>query len=99
MRLSKEVKNRIKQETEKILWEEKKKQELLNTNIDYNFLQTLINKTNENPDLVITIYFKSGDKMILQSQFKEDRTIDYYNGSPAINELEEKKRKSIGLKT
>ena len=67
MRLSKEIKNRIKQETEKILWEEKKKQELLNTNIDYNFLQTLINKTNENPDLVITIYFKSGDKMILQN--------------------------------
>lgn len=90
MRLSKEIKSRIKQETEKILWEEKKKQELLNTNIDYNFLQTLINKTNENPDLVITIYFKSGDKMILQSQFKEDRTIDYYNGSPSINELEVK---------
>ena len=90
MRLSKEIKNRIKQETEKILWEEKKKQELLNTNIDYNFLQTLINKTNENPDLVITIYFTSGDKMILQSQFKEDRTIDYYNGSPSINELEVK---------
>lgn len=90
MRLSKEIKNRIKQETKKILWEEKKKQELLNTNIDYNFLQTLINKTNENPDLVITIYFKSGDKMILQSQFKEDRTIDYYNGSPSINELEVK---------
>ena len=88
MRLSKEVKNRIKQETEKILWEEKKKQELLNKNIDYNFLQTLINKTNENPDLVITIYFKSGDKMILQSQFKEDRAVDYYNGSPSINELE-----------
>ena len=88
--MSKEIKNRIKQETEKILWEEKKKQELLNTNIDYNFLQTLINKTNENPDLVITIYFKSGDKMILQSQFKEDRTIDYYNGSPSINELEVK---------
>ena len=90
MRLNKEIKSRIKQETEKILWEEKKKQELLNTNIDYNFLQTLINKTNENPDLVITIYFKSGDKMILQSQFKEDRTIDYYNGSPSINELEVK---------
>lgn len=90
MRLSKEVKNRIKQETEKILWEEKKKQELLNTNIDYNFLQSLINKTNENPDLVITIYFKSGDKMILQSKFKEDKTIDYYNGNPSINEMEVK---------
>ena len=90
MRLSKEIKNRIKQETEKILWEEKNNQQLLNTKIDDNFLQTLINKTNENPDLVITIYFKSGDKMILQSQFKEDRVIDYYNGSPSINELEVK---------
>lgn len=88
MRLSKEIKNRIKQETEKILWEEKKKQELLNKEIDYNFLQTLINKCNDNPDLVITIHFKSGDKMVIQTKYKENNYSSIgYDGEPSVSEL------------
>ena len=90
MRVSKDIKNKIKKYTEELLYEEKKKQELLNTNIDYNFLQTLINKCYENPDLAITIYFKSGDRMVLQTKHKET---DYlaassYDGEPSINEME-----------
>ena len=90
MRVSKDIKNKIKKYTDELLYEEKKKQELLNTNIDYNFLQTLINKCYENPDLAITIYFKSGDRMVLQTKHKET---DYlaessYDGEPSINEME-----------
>ena len=90
MRVSKDIKNKIKKYTDELLYEEKKKQELLNTNIDYNFLQTLINKCYENPDLAITIYFKSGDRMVLQTTHKET---DYlaassYDGEPSINEME-----------
>lgn len=87
--LNKEIKNKIKKYTDELLYEEKKKQELLNTNIDYNFLQTLINKCYENPDLAITIYFKSGDRMVLQTKHKET---DYslgasYDGEPSIMEI------------
>ena len=90
MRMSKEIKNKIKKYTEELVWEEKKKQELLNKEIDYNFLQTLINKCNDNQDLVITIYFKSGDRMVLQTKYKNN---DYfagssYDGEPSINEME-----------
>lgn len=90
MRVSKDIKNKIKKYTDELLYEEKKKQELLNTNIDYNFLQTLINKCNENPDLAITIYFKSGDRMVLQTKHKEtDYLADSsYDGEPSINEME-----------
>lgn len=89
MRLSREIKNKIKKATEEIIYEEKKKQELLNTEIDYNFLQLLINKTNANPDLVIDITFKSGDKMRLFTQYKNNSpTYDDYDGEPAVNELE-----------
>lgn len=89
MRISKEIKDKIKKYTEEVIWEEKKKQELLNTNIDYNFLQSLIKKCNDNPDLVITIHFKSGDKMVLQTKYKDNNypSMDY-DGEPAINELE-----------
>lgn len=88
--LNKEIKNKIKKYTDELIFEEKKKREFLNTNIDYNFLQTLINKCNENPDLAITIYFKSGDRMVLQTKHKET---DYlgnssYDGEPSVNELE-----------
>ena len=90
MRISREIKNKIKKYTDELLYEERKKRELLNTNIDYNFLQTLINKCNEKQDLAITIYFKSGDRMVLQTKHKET---DYlanssYDGEPSINEME-----------
>ena len=89
MRVSKEVKDKIKKYTEELVWEEKKKQELLNKEIDYNFLQTLINKCNDNPDLVITIHFKSGDRMILQTKLKETNYSGaVYDGEPSINEMD-----------
>ena len=89
MRLSKEIKDKIKKYTDELIWEDKKKQELLNKEVDYNFLQTLINKCNDNPDLVITIYLKSGDKMVLQTKYKESSYNGAtYDGEPSINEME-----------
>ena len=91
MRLvNKEIKSKIRKYTDELIFEEKKKQELLNTNIDYNFLQTLINKCNENPDLAITIYFKSGDRMTLQTKHRETNYLadSSYDGEPSVNELE-----------
>lgn len=90
MRMPKEIKDKIKKYTDELLWQEKKKQELLNKEIDYNFLQSLINKCNDNPDLVITIHFKSGDKMVLQTKYKENNYASgaSYDGEPSINELD-----------
>ena len=88
--LNKDIKNKIRKYKAELLWEERKRQELLNTNIDYNFLQTLINKCNENPDLAITIYFKSGDRMTLQTKHRETNYLadSSYDGEPSVNELE-----------
>lgn len=88
--LNKEIKNKIKKYTDELIFEEKKKRELLNKEIDYNFLQALINKCNENPDLAITIYFKSGDRMVLQTKHREMNYLadSSYDGEPSVNELE-----------
>lgn len=88
--LNKEIKNKVRKYKAELLWEERKRQELLNTNIDYNFLQTLINKCSENPDLAITIYFKSGDRMVLQTKHRETNYLaeSSYDGEPSVNELE-----------
>ena len=89
MRVSKDIKDKVKKYTEELVWEEQKKQELLNKEIDYNFLQTLINRCNDNPDLVITIYLKSGDKMVLQTKYKESSfTGASYDGEPSVNEMD-----------
>ena len=87
--MDKEIRNKVRKYKAELLWEERKRQELLNTNIDYNFLQTLINKCNENPDLAITIYFKSGDRMTLQTKHKETNYLlnASYDGEPSIMEI------------
>lgn len=89
MRLSKEIKDKIKKYTDELIFEEKKKQELLNTNIDYGYIQKLLNMCNDNPDLIITIHFKSGDKLVLQTKYKENNySGTAYDGEPSINEME-----------
>lgn len=40
--------------------EDREKARLLNCGVDYNYLQTLINKMNVNPDLTVTIKTKDG---------------------------------------
>lgn len=89
MRLSKDIKDKIKKYTDELIFEEKKKQELLNTNIDYGYIQKLLNMCSDNPDLVITIHFKSGDKLVLQTKYKESSYNGAaYDGEPSINEME-----------
>lgn len=89
MRLSKDIKDKIKKYTDELIFEEKKKQELLNTNIDYGYIQKLLNMCNDNPDLVVTIYFKSGDKLVLQTKYKENNySGSAYDGEPSINEMD-----------
>lgn len=88
MRISKEAKEKIKKITEEILWEERKKKEILDKNIDYDFLQTLINKCDNNPDLTVTVYLKNNQKIVIQTK-KNIRNYDYeYDGEPSVNELE-----------
>ena len=88
--LNKEIKNKIKKYTDDLIFEEKKKQELLNTNIDYGYIQKLLNMCSDNPDLVVTIYFKSGDRMTLQTKHRETNYLadSSYDGEPSVNELE-----------
>ena len=90
MRLSKDIKDKIKKYTDELLFDEKKKKELLNTNIDYGYIQKLLNMCNENPDLAVTIYFKSGDRITLQTKQRETNYLadSSYDGEPSINELE-----------
>lgn len=48
--------------------EDREKARLLNCDLDYNYIQTLINKMNMNPDLVITIRTKDGAAINMRKQ-------------------------------
>lgn len=84
--LDKETRNRIKEETRKIKWEAKKKQELLNTGIDYNFLQSLIDRAATN-NVEILINFKSGDRMTIRQRPQQVFSYEGYNGEPTLEEI------------
>ena len=88
--MDKEIRNKVRKYKAELLWEERKRQELLNTNIDYGYIQKLLNMCSDNPDLAITIYFKSGDRMTLQTKHRETNYLadSSYDGEPSVNELE-----------
>lgn len=50
--------------------EDREKARILDCNLDYNYLQTLINKVNKNPDLRVTIRTNDGATIILDN-FKQ----------------------------
>ena len=87
MFLSKEARQKIKKAQEEIIYEEKKRKELLNKEVDYNFLQSLMDKCNNNPDLVIEIRLKSGDIVTLKTKYKEEKNYSGYDGNPIVEEI------------
>lgn len=84
--IDKETKQKIKEEKRRLLWEAKKKQELLNTGIDYNFLQSLIDRAATN-NVEILINFKSGDRMTIRQRPQQVFSYEGYNGEPTLEEI------------
>lgn len=64
----------IEQDAEKhiVTQEDREKARLLDCNLDYNYLQTLLNKMNVNSDIVISIKTKDGAIITIRKQEKED---------------------------
>lgn len=87
--MNKELKKKINQATKEIIAEEKKKQQLVNRNLDYDFLQTLINRCDTN-GLVVKIILKDGTVIQLATQKQRDEYSDGYDGEPSVGELEVK---------
>lgn len=64
----------VEQDVEKhvVTQEDREKARLLDCNLDYNYLQTLLNKMNVNSDIVISIKTKDGAIITIRKQEKED---------------------------
>lgn len=64
----------VEQDAEKhvVTQEDREKARLLDCNLDYNYLQTLLNKMNINSDIVISIKTKDGAIITIRKQEKED---------------------------
>lgn len=64
----------VEQDAEKhvVTQEDREKARLLDCNLDYNYLQTLLNKMNVNSDIVISIKTKDGALITIRKQEKED---------------------------
>lgn len=70
--MDKETKKKIKEATQSILAEEKMKKRFLKEELDYNYLQYMINRADVNPNLVIDIVMNNGTKITIYTK-KEER--------------------------
>lgn len=63
-------------ESKKQYAEEKRKQHFLNKSIDYQYLEELVQKINENPLLRISVHLTDGTRLELNTKPKKEK-LDY----------------------
>ena len=70
-------------------YEEKQRKRLLETQLDYGALQSMIDRAEENPDLVIKITLNNGTRLEVTSRKRNTRTSfsDYINGEDDVLEI------------
>lgn len=70
-------------------YEEKQRKRLLETQLDYGALQSMIDRAEENPDLVIKITLNNGTRLEVTSRKRNARTSfsDYINGEDDVLEI------------
>ena len=69
--------------------EDKQIKRLINTDLDYSYLQWMLDKAEENPDLMIRVTLKDGKKIEMLSKKKKNATsiFDYINGEDDVLEI------------
>lgn len=67
--------------------EDREKARLLNCDVNYTYLQTLINKMTNVPDLVVTIKHKDGQTVVLRRIGQEEADNDLINNELTIEPL------------
>ena len=61
--------------------EAKEKKRLINHNMDVSFLEKIIKKCNDNPNLKVEIFLKSGDRILLRSYEQKQSVANLINGA------------------
>ena len=93
MLISRETRKKIAEYEKKLIWEEKKKKQLVDKKIDYEFLKYLMDESVKDIDgdreLLIKIRFHNGDVMELTSRSPHrDKTVYAFDGNPNVMEIE-----------
>lgn len=92
MILSRETRKKIAEYEKKLIWEEKKKKQLVDKKIDYEFLKYLMDESVKDIDgdreLTIKIRFHNGDVMELSSRTPhKNETFYAFDGNPTVMEI------------
>lgn len=66
----------------KLKEDEKQRKRLINTKLDYGHLQWMLDKAENNPDLMISVTMKNGEKVEMLTKKRKHTTSlsDYING-------------------
>lgn len=84
---SKELKQKFKELEKQLIEEDRRKNLLLSKELNYGYLQELLDRVDNNPNLTITVVLKSGDKLILQQKQNVNNPFNNFNGEPTEEEI------------
>ena len=73
----------------KLKEDEKQRKRLINTKLDYGHLQWMLDKAENNPDLMIRVTTKNGEKVEMLTKRRKQTTslADYINGKDDVLEI------------
>ena len=73
----------------KLKEDEKQRKRLINTKLDYGHLQWMLDKAENNPDLMIRVTMKNGEKVEMLTKRRKQTTSlsDYINGEDDVLDL------------
>lgn len=90
MRLDKETKKLLKESQEQILREQRMKRRFLNENLDYRFIEYMLEKIDADPSIVCDITLNNGHRIMIARKKQENQgTENLFNGEIAVGDIRE----------
>ena len=90
MRIDKETKRLLKESQEKIIREQKMKKRFLGTELDYRFIEYMLEKIDVDPNLVCDITLNNGHRIVIaRKKQQSESTENLFNGEIAVGDIRE----------
>lgn len=77
--MDKEIRKKIKEVQKQVIAEEKAKKRFLDTKLDYNYLQYMINQVDADDNLVVEVILNDGTQIKISKKKVKDNSISVFN--------------------
>lgn len=77
--MDRDLKKKIKEAQKQIINEERMKKRFISSNLDYNFIQHMINEVDADENLVVDITTNEGHRIVIAKKRKDNNSPSVFN--------------------